>query len=363
MRWIYESLIHDNKTVTELVRLMNEGTTPVWDGPIPTTFGGCVWHVGTVVAMIKNPIYKGEFYAFRHETIKTGEYNEAGREKVRMIERPRSEWIKIEVPQIVTPEEWALAQKCLKQNNTRSQRNTKRLDWLLSSLIQCARCGYTYASILGNTKRNPVRYYGCVSKFQEKARLDGVACLHRSYIRANLLEPVIWHAISTVIMKPQVILDSIDAESDQKLADYKNQLAYLEQSLDKLEMEWERWNRAYGVGVIGLAELQDYRNDITRRRKELEIDRDELVGRIERIESIEDRKAFVREILGQYQIALEHAKEVGGEVPDDLKRKVLRGLVDTIWVNDQTMTAKIDGVVTGTVDIMEIASELRLSQK
>jgi site-specific DNA recombinase len=360
MKWIYHALIYENKTINKIAQMMNEGTTPVWEGPVPTTFGGCVWHTATLCKMIKDPIYKGEYYAQRFASIKTGEFNEAGREKHRMIERPRDEWILIKVPPIVTPEEWALAQKRLKQNRKRSPRNTKQQNWLLTSMIRCARCGYIYGSIQGGTKRTRLRYYGCLSKYRERAKEDGTACEQRSYIRADVIEPVIWHTIVKVIVDPEVILDTIDADYDVKLAEYQNELAYIDQSLDKLQAEWERWNKAYGAEVIGLSELKEYRNDITRHRKELQVDRDELVGRIERIESIADRKAYARKILGLYREVVEKA---GKEPPFELKRQILQTLVDTIWVNDQTMTARIDGVIRTTVDIMEIFSELQLNRR
>ena len=97
--------------------------------------------------------------------------------------------------------------------------------------------------------------------------------MERSYFRADVLEPVIWQAIVQMIMDPQVILDTIDADYDVKLAEYRNELTYIEQSLDKVRAEWERWNRAYGAGVLDLEELRKHRNDITRRRKQLEVDR------------------------------------------------------------------------------------------
>jgi site-specific DNA recombinase len=360
VQWIYRALIYENRTLNKITQMMNDGTTPVWDGPVPTTFGGCVWHTATLNNVVKDPIYKGEYYARRYKGIKTGEFNAAGREKYRMVERPRDEWILIEVPPIVTPEEWALAKKRLKQNRKRSPRNAKRHDWLLTSMIRCARCGYTYSSLMGGTKRSPLRYYGCVSRYKERAKEDGTACMERSYIRAEVLEPVIWHAIMEVIVRPEVILDTIDADYDEKLAEYRSELAYIEQSLDTVRAEWKRWNDAYGAGVIDLDELKKHRNEITRRRKELEVDRDELTGQIERIESIEDRQAYAQEILGLYGQVVEKG---GAEPPLELKKQILRMLVDTIWVNDQTMTAKIDGVIRSTVDIMEIVSELQLTRK
>jgi chromosome segregation ATPase len=163
-----------------------------------------------------------------------------------------------------------------------------------------------------------------------------------------------------VIVRPEVILDTIDADYDEKLAECRSELAYIEQSLDTVRAEWKRWNDAYGAGVIDLDELKKHRNEITRRRKELEVDRDELTGQIERIESIEDRQAYAQEILGLYGQVVEKG---GAEPPLELKKQILRMLVDTIWVNDQTMTAKIDGVIRSTVDIMEIMSELQLTRR
>jgi transcription elongation factor Elf1 len=53
------------------------------------------------------------------------------------------------------------AKMLAKKNRTRSPKNMKRRDWLLSSLITCARCGYTYYSIIGGSKKSPIGYYGC----------------------------------------------------------------------------------------------------------------------------------------------------------------------------------------------------------
>jgi hypothetical protein len=44
-------------------------------------------------------------------------------------------------------------------------------------------------------------------------------------------------------------------------------------------------------------------------------------------------------------------------------KKILRTLVTTVWVNDQTKTARIDGVIPSTVDIMEISFESPLTRK
>lgn len=360
IQWVYHALVYEHKTLCELVKKMNEGGVPGWDGPIPTGRGGCVWYVGTLANMVKNPVYKGEFYAARYETVRTGEYNVVGREKTRMRERERSEWIRVDVPALVTAQEWALAQKRLQDNMKRSSRNTKRRDWLLSGLLRCGRCGYTWSSMNGGTNRSPHRYYGCVSRHNPKACDMGVACMERSYIRAEVLEHAVWQALLEVIMDPEVILKTMGSEYQDRIAQHRNQLEFLTGSLQKLGDELQRWNRAYASGVIDLEELKGYRADVLRRQEAIQIEIDDLSGRIQYLEGIEDNEGFVRETLSLLRNALDGA---GEQPPEDLKHQVVRMLVDTVWVNDQTMVVTIEGVVSNQINLMEIVVASQSSRR
>jgi hypothetical protein len=56
-------------------------------------------------------------------------------------------------------------------------------------------------------------------------------------------------------------------------------------------------------------------------------------------------------------------EKAGEGLPLDLKKQILRMLVDTIWVNDQTMMVRIDGVIPSTVDIMETSFASPLTRR
>jgi len=358
MRWIYEALIHERKSLGEIVRLMNEGGAPCWEGPIPVEHGG-VWHVPTLANMVKNPVYKGEFFARRHYFVPTGETNAAGRAKHTRKERDREEWIQVEVPAIVTPEEWALAQSRLEENRKRSSRNTKSRDWLLSGLIRCRHCGYTWNAFMGGHKNRPHRYYGCVSRTNAKACAAGTACLQARYLRADRLEPAVWQAVLAVILDPEIIIDSLGDDYQQRLAELRDQQAFLAGSLARMEDEFKRWNQAYGTGVIDLAELKDYRADITRKQEAVRVSSDEVAGRLQHLEGLQDKDNFVRELLAVFGAALADA---GDEPPPELKRKILRHLVDTIWVDHETLDVKIEGAVSSEINLEEIGVESSLSR-
>jgi site-specific DNA recombinase len=264
----------------------------------------------------------------------------------------------VEVPAIVTPKEWALAQASLEENRRRSPRNTKSRDWLLSGLIRCSRCGYTWNAVVGGAPHRPHRYYGCVSRDQAKARADGTACLHRRYLRADLLEPAVWQAVLAVILDPETIIDSLGDDYKQRLAELRDQLAFLTGSLAKLDDEFKRWNHAYASGVIALTELKDYRADITRKQEALRTSIDEVAGRMQRLEGLQDKDNFVRAMLATFRAAIQDA---GDEPPPELKRKILLLLVDTIWVDHQTLAVKIEGAVSSEMNLGKIGLKSSLS--
>ena len=82
VRWIYDSLIHDHKTLGRIAAEMNaKGIAPI--------FTSAVWCVATIAHMIYDPVYKGEFYAHRWYREENGELNMKGRPKGIMRERPK----------------------------------------------------------------------------------------------------------------------------------------------------------------------------------------------------------------------------------------------------------------------------------
>jgi len=96
------------------------------------------WQDGTVLRILKNPIYKGEFL-FKEN--------------------------KISAPSLITKKKWQQVQENLKNNTNNSGRNIKRF-YLLKGLLNCKRCGHR---LFGKIKPSSgERNYCCLSK---KSRL------------------------------------------------------------------------------------------------------------------------------------------------------------------------------------------------
>lgn len=353
MRWVYERLLYRGWTLNKIAKELN-------DRGIPTRFKLGVWAAGTLYQMVKSPIYKGEFYANRHKGVKTGEYRDDGRPKIVMRERPRDEWILVKVPAIVTPEEWDLAREVLANNNKKGIRNNKR-NWLLSGLIKCGICReYSYVAQLGNTKRNPRRYYCCNSRNSEKARLLKTAC-YSPYMYADELEQRVWAEIEQLIYDPSVIIRHLEEKQHQEfMMGYKEQRTFIENQINSLIKQQEKFESAFQRDIYTLDEFEEKMKDTKVKMKTLRRERNKLEAKISETDSLEDKKKFVLAALGKFRLMTEQAKEAGDEsqgIPFDLKRKLLTLLVDVIWVNSIEKTFTIEGEIKGNFALYDVDDE------
>jgi site-specific DNA recombinase len=76
-------------------------------------------------------------------------------------ERPRPEWIEIDVPALIGEATFALAQERLETNKRFSQRRTIEPS-LLQSLLVCERCGYGLYRSSARTTKQKLYYYRCI---------------------------------------------------------------------------------------------------------------------------------------------------------------------------------------------------------
>jgi site-specific DNA recombinase len=345
MRQIYEKIIYEGWTLGQIAKWLN-------DTGVPTRFQPGFWTASTVYALVRSPVYKGEFYAHRHYRVETGKFNEKGRPKGVMKQRPESEWIRIEVPAIVTPEEWELARETMARNATSSSRNSKKGSWLLSGFVKCAICRtYTLVAVLGNTPRKPRRYYFCSSRNSEKARGLKNAC-YSPYVHADELERRVWEEIESVIYDPSQIVRRLEEKmQEERTMGYEGQIDYIQKQLDGLAKEKAKFEAAYRRDIYTLDEFEEKMKDLRGRTHALELSQAKLEARLAETHSIEEQKRVVLTALAKIKAEVESAKQRSqppDEIPYDLKRKILSVLVDVIWVDSIQKTFAIEGEIRGT---------------
>ena len=346
MRWLYEQVIYKRMTLYQIAQEMNETG-------IPTRFKNGFWTPGTLYQLVKSPVYKGEFYANRHYGVKTGEYNDKGRPRVVMRERPKEEWILVEVPAIVTKEEWDLAHEVMAGNAKKSLRNSKKRNWLLSGcILRCAICKeYCMTAIVGGTKRRPIRYYGCNSRDSEKAKGLNRVC-YSPYAKADELEPSVWKKIEQLIYDPSVLIQRLEEKNHkEQTLGYQDQLDFIDSQLKTIAKEKQKYEAAYQRDIYTLDEFEERMQDVRQKENTLKLSQGKLEVKLVETRSIEEQKQVVLSALEKVQAHIQESLGRGEqpqEIPFELKRKILLLLVDVIWVDTNEGIFTIEGELKDT---------------
>lgn len=147
------------------------------------------WNRVTVRRILSNPSYLGILNIRRYDTrdCHLNKYKKKG-EKIKVKERPKDEWVPVQIPQIIDKDTWEKAQNILKKSKTASKKRTK-VDFLLTPMLKCGICGSTMngkSIVRGNSV---YRYYICTGKYKEIKGCDAML------IRAEDIENAIWNNI------------------------------------------------------------------------------------------------------------------------------------------------------------------------
>lgn len=224
VRYIFELYAVEGLSLYGITNRLNEEKISNYSGQ-PN------WGISSVTKILKNTIYKGQFF-----------YNKRKREGSRLVLRDRSEWIEVSVLPIV--EEWLFeeAQKRFEENRKRRRRQPTRF-YLLRGMVVCEECERPYASQTqkaGKHRRvNDAQSYRHRSKFGH--------CTNRQ-ISARVLEPMVWDDIVNVILDPDALRKGYEASFEQQKATRTRQMSHLEsksRELAKLEQQRQNLNNAY----------------------------------------------------------------------------------------------------------------------
>lgn len=280
------------------------------------------WTQSTVRRLIAQPAYKGVAYYNRHQTDyqAIGQPRRQGRGYLRFPRyqlRTADEWIECTVPALVDEAIWQTAREQTAMNARFSPRNSRNR-YLLRSLLVCAQCGYT----LQGQKSRDMLYYRCMHGGTQ--RPEGVPG-HTCSIRADVIEPLIWHALADLLHDPQRIQLAWQAICQQPTT-APDQLQRWQQRQKQLQHRRQRLLDAYTAGAISLSELTERQNpfllELRQIKKNLAIAPPSAPIQI-------DLDSFIAQI----QLAL--------SVPDfETKQEVLRLLIDNIVVADDTLTVE-----------------------
>ena len=273
VRSIYDDIVSRGSSVRGISRRLYKES-------VRSPSGREVWSTSTLSGLIRNRTYMGSAEWFRHETVAPPSPEQRhGRQQL----RPKEDWIRVEVPAIISEETFEAVQRVKRDNSMFSPRRTTPGLWLLRGLVYCGRCGVragarqASSSAEGGTRKN--RYYSCAYHDAIKAGGPQQRCTERM-IGADELDAFVFDQVREILLRPDVLLAGERAliaheptPDDELLA---AQLDRLERRVEQAAAERRRITDLYQAGHIDMKELDRRASDVDARRRQLQAQQTEL---------------------------------------------------------------------------------------
>lgn len=191
VRQIYTWYAHDHIGPVEIARRLNEAGAETPGEAIGRRFkrDKPKWLSNTVLKILKEEVYKGTWYGRRYKLV--------GK---KMVQRPREDWIAIEVPPIVSPALWDLSQERARNHGDHA-RNVK-VNYLMRRRLKCG-CGY---SVQGRPRRKrkckTTYYYSCASN----TITDAIKRCGTPFFRVDVVDTTVWLFAKELLRDPERVL-------------------------------------------------------------------------------------------------------------------------------------------------------------
>lgn len=319
------------------------------------------WNARLIWLMVRNPVYKGEYFANTWKQIKVPvQVNTASltggavRTITRKGPRPKEEWIKVSVPAIVSAQEWEMANKILEKNAQMSRRNGKD-PYLLTGLIKCAGCGRSYTGkrrlrtgISGNALKTTWYQCSTQSGSYPRAAREQIGCTQGS-ISGRILEEAVWSVVYQVLLCPEILIDVLEREfHGDRNEQVSRQIAFLESQIASSRSEDEKLYKAYVAGVFNEVEYAGRRKMIKDSQQRLDTELRQLHESLISPDRFEQQK---QQILLICQRAT--ANGLTQDAPFEVRRNIIKAIVERIVLDVDGNWFELEGIIRGRYSLYE----------
>jgi site-specific DNA recombinase len=332
VRWVYELYTAKNHSIGAITRLLNERQ-------IPTAKETGRWERSTVWAMLRNPAYKG--------TACFGKTRIAPRMRVTRPlrlrggaaprnsanhELPRTEWIEIPVPTIISEETFALANELLEANKKHAPRRTITPS-ALQGLLSCAKCGYGLYRTSTRSSARTIHYYRCLGSDGWR-RLGGPVCDSRP-MRQDLLDEVVWNEIARLLEDRNLIEDELERrlKAARNADPTQRREETLRRDLARSRKSIERLLTAYQESLLSLEELRGRMPDLRSREQACLLE-------LQAIEDQSKEREVCLRLAESVTSFLDRLRSSVGALDIIERRRVLRLLVKEVLVGDDKIVIR-----------------------
>jgi len=343
----YEIVEHEAVLVAELFRrYADEGasiaelTRWLTGRGVPTRTGKNRWDRSVVWGMLRNPAYAGKAVFGKTQVVhespglnRTARL--AGRSTPRAsktVDRPRDEWLEIDVPAIVSTDTFERVARQLADNKRYASRNSK-VPSLLQGLAACSACGYGYYRTSTRTTNKKIYYYRCLGS--DDYRYEGGRVCGNTPVRADYLDQVVWDHITGLLADPQLIHAEIDKRLEQaRTADpAAGQRKRLELALAKATTSITRMIEAFQEQLISIDELRARMPDLRAREVNLR-------GQLAAIDAqLADREVYLK-LADDLEGFLAQLRDKADTALVEERQRVLRLLVKDVLIGPEKITIR-----------------------
>ncbi|MDD5599719.1 MAG: recombinase family protein [Victivallaceae bacterium] len=327
---IFNLYIHEWKSMGEISRHLTEKA-------IPTRMKKKQWDRSVIWAILRNPAYTGRAAYGKTEQCERKKITRPLRQKGGYSprsgarkDRPKNEWISINVPPLISQEIFDLAQERLKHNKEHASRNTKE-PTLLQGMLVCKDCGYAYYRTSTRTSLRKIYYYRCLGS-DDYRYPDGRKC--KSFpIRQDYLDNLVWKHVIHLLENEELIRDEIQRRiKESKNTDLtQKQQNNLQAGLNKVHNGIDRLLDAYQEGMLPIEELRNRIGNLRKKEATLTKELNALKFKYIEQQRLSQIETSVSSFIGCLK---ERAKNLNIEE----KQKVVRLLLKDILIGKDTIT-------------------------
>jgi site-specific DNA recombinase len=212
-------------------------------------------------------------------------------------------------------------------NQKFSARNNRRHSYLLRGLLVCATCGYT---LTGRTNNGHVTY-SCVSGSLHRAK-DVPA--HTCLIHAEVIEPLVWQALTDLLRNPQLIAQAWNTPSvsDSSVAE-GGEAERLLQRRNSLDRQQER--------LLDLFQEEQIEKAAYLQRKErLDQERNAIEQRTQLLSKQANAEQVRQQMIADFA---QHCQQIEANLTNptqEIQQEVIRLLIDHVVVGENEIVIK-----------------------
>lgn len=284
------------KSLRWIINALNELAIPTWADSrkegyrVSKQREAGRWAVGSLTRLLNNETYAGTWYY--------GKYD--GRKKKA---NPRSHWIPIQVPAIISRKDWEAVQARMVHNKQNAKRNFKH-EYLLYKRVTCG-CGYSRICMTNGSKSPYIyKYYKCAG-----SNSDLVHKCKLPMFRAEKVDAVVWQWVKSLLTDPTKLkqgLNEYQERKEEELAPLKERLNVIEDLLTNNRTQLNRLLDLYLNGDFPKEMLAERKKQLEMTINRLEIEKTTIEAHLKTCQLSED----------QLQVLQGFASVVGEELED-----------------------------------------------